>query len=168
MALRFTIALAALVVAAPALAVGIVPVTTASTDVECDPYPVGRCGAYQREEVIFCFKVGYPWGTWISAAESDVEPITWPGVATPAPTPLTAPKSLAYLYHPPSDAFLADPYESDLPFDSIWQETNAAPGLQVKPFKCGAFQWFAECIPQQWMGPYRVSQNPLPADDVIV
>lgn len=150
------ILLAALALVTSAVGFATIAGAVEDADVECDPYPIGRCGAFQRESVIYCYKSGYPLGVYHSATETNAESLTWPGAPTPILTPVTAPKTLAYLYKAPSDAFLADPYESDLPFDSIWQETNAVAGLQIKAFKCGNFQWFEECIPPQWMGPYGV------------
>lgn len=159
------ILLAALALVTSAVGFASIAGAVEDADEECDPYPIGRCGNYQREAVTYCYKAGYPFGVWISATETNADALVWPGAPTPVGTPVTQPRTLAYLYKAPTDAFLADPYESDLPFDSIWQETNAVAGLQIKPFKCGTFQWFAECIPPQWMGPYLI-QNKSP-DGVV-
>lgn len=145
-----------------ALAAAAIPLSVHATDA-CEPYPVGRCGGFDRETIQFCYRtVG---GRMIAATDTHVLALgTVEGVALPDNNA----KGLAYLRMRPSEAFVADPYESDLPYDTLVVETNDVRGVQLAPFKCGSFIWYAEC--DSWMGPYSIMPTGAglyPADSVV-
>ena len=128
------------------VALNVVPVPSAADHV-CDPYPIGRCGDFQREVVSFCWvTVG---GQMVSATATNV-------VSTPGHPPTGVPaldKELIHVHLTPAEDFVDDPNGAPAPFKTLWQESNNVAGLQMTTFKCGQFTWFAECEPMQWMGP---------------
>lgn len=105
----------------------------------CAPYPVGRCGAYDRESVVFCYLVEE--GVMVDASDASATPLLEGGVV------------VAYVRTAPTQAFAADPMTADLPFGSAYQETNGVEGLQRERVTCATFEWWAEC--DSWMGPYN-------------
>jgi len=125
---------------------------TAEEPAACNPEPIGRCGAYDREAVTFCYLLVA--GKMVSATDSDA--IILGGAALPQlPVqlpPLVANLNFAYVRAAPAVAFASDPWNAELPLKSIWKESNNAPGLQTKASTCATFLWFAEC--NSWMGPY--------------
>jgi ABC-type amino acid transport substrate-binding protein len=129
----------------------------------CNPYPVGRCGAFNRENVIFCFDTAaYARDhSYVSATDADAVVI---GTAAAPPPPMQLPTvdgtdlegvytgaNVAYVRLAPAQGFAADPYNADLPTRSVWLEANHVPGLQTRSASCATFQWWAEC--HAWMGP---------------
>lgn len=118
----------------------------------CDPYPVGRCGDHQREEVVFCYVQRD--GLYVSATDDGA--IGIPGGAQNLGIETGVPdvdEAAYYVRQEPTDTFLADPNTAPFPFKTFFEESNNVRGLQPEPFKCGKWTWFAECVPQQWMGP---------------
>ena len=119
----------------------------------CDPYPIGRCGAYQRESVIHCYEAPHAAGVFTAATDPHVVGVGGPDVVSID----TGGRALYYVRLTPAERFVADPMGASLPTKSVWEERNEKPGLQMKTFKCATFTWFAECEPAQWMGPYGIS-----------
>lgn len=117
---------------------------------ECAPYPIGRCGAYDRERVIFCYRIAQ--GLMVS----DTAP------ATTVHQNETA--DVLHIRTEPTEAFAADFMNAPLPFQSVYQDTNYVQGLQMRPTTCAMFEWWAEC--DSWMGPYN--EDPTPADTQLV
>lgn len=118
----------------------------------CDPDPIGRCGAYQRESVVFCYlKVG---NLYLSPTDTHVVAIggTPPDVVSVD----SGNPGLLYARLSPAEAFAGDPYDAPIPFNTLFREKNTFHGLQPKAYKCANFVWFAECEPAQWMGPFNV------------
>ena len=115
----------------------------------CNPYPVGRCGASDREQVTFCYQIVA--GRMIDATDHHVLAI---GTSQGAALPDNTAKGVVYVRLAPTETFADDPYESDLPFGTIIVETNTIRGAQLTPFRCGQFIWYAEC--DSWMGPYNI------------
>lgn len=136
--------LLALLLLAPALAA--LPVDAEG----CAPYPIGRCGAYDRESVVFCYRIEE--GIIVDASDMSATPLVEDGLV------------VAYVRAAPTEAFAADPMMADLPFESVYQETNAVDGLQRERVTCGTFEWWAEC--DSWMGPYNESR--VEADALVV
>jgi len=133
----------------------------------CNPAPVGRCGAFQRENVIFCYdtQTYARYHTFVSGTDTNAVIV---GTAALPPLPMLLPTvgdvdldakyhdaNVLYLRLAPAQAFAADPYNADLPTKSVWQEANSVPGLQLKDVTCATFTWYAEC--NSWMGPYQES-----------
>ncbi len=125
----------------------------AEDEVPCDPYPIGRCGDYQRESVIFCYII--EGGEYVSATDEYVYAIG--GNNTVAED--TDEEGLLYVQKGPTETFMDDPMMAPLPGSVLWEESNNVEGLQPDDFQCGTFVWFAECVPQQWMGPYNVNEK---------
>jgi hypothetical protein len=159
--------LAAVLLALPLLA------SVASADA-CDPYPIGRCGAYQREAAVFCWDAATfaKSHTYVSATDADAIAV---GTSALPPLPAALPPpadavyannaNLIYLRTAPLQAFLADPANADLPSKSVWKEGNNLPGLQTRDATCGTFVWYEECHPPQWMGPIGLVNH---APDTLV
>lgn len=146
-----------------ALCASALPQPVAARD-ECNPYPVGRCGATDREIVIFCYVPNRPSGVYADATDRHVLAVAGDDLTTPRPASLgpedviaedTGANARVYLRLTPAERFADDPYDSDLPFSTVWQESNNAPGLQTARVRCGQFIWFAEC--DSWMGPYNIA-----------
>ena len=134
-----------------ALALGLVaPLMAATVHAdECNPYPVGRCGEEDRELLVFCYHIVR--GEMVDATDHHVVALGGSqGVALPENSAMGD----AYVRLAPSEGFAADPYESDLPTGTIILESNAVRGVQLVPFKCADFIWYAEC--DSWMGPYNI------------
>lgn len=148
-------AMLALFLAAPA-----VPLAAAD---ECDPYPIGRCGAYDHESAIFCYRRDMPGGAFVSATETNVLTVEAPRQPDGVPLPGPFGRDVAHVLKTPADRFLDEPGSQAVPVGTLWRETNSVDGLQVVPFRCGSFIWFADS--DQWMGPFSVV-NKLPDDDV--
>lgn len=142
------------------LAAAAVPLAAAD---ECDPYPIGRCGAYDRETAIFCYRSNMPLGVYVSATETNVITVEAPRPPDGVPLPGPFGRDAAHVLKTPADRFLDEPGPQAVPFGTLWRETNAVNGLQVVRFKCGSFIWFE--YSEQWMGPFSVV-NKLPDDDV--
>jgi len=145
---------AALILLCVTLAIPFTLFTAAAED--CDPYPVGRCGAFQREQVGICWlpQTGQQW-TDISPTDTNAIVVTDQQVAVPGllDVPLPAPGTPqgVYVRLTPVENFLADPMHAPLPTKSVWRETNNRLGLQPTSFACGVAVWYAECHPPQWM-----------------
>jgi hypothetical protein len=142
------------------LAVTIVPVHAADpeltvADSECDPYPIGRCGAYQRETVMFCYVIAG--GRYVSATDDTAIGLVGGeallGQKTGVPQ---VDDALLYVRPRPTETFVNDPWNAPFPFQTAYKESNNVPGLQAKDFWCAQWVWFAECEPQQWIGPTGV------------
>lgn len=111
---------------------------------ECNPYPVGRCGAYDRELVTFCYQTIR--GEMVDATDHHVIAVGGSqGVALPDNWAM----GKYYVRLTPSEGFANDPYGSDLPTNTLIEETNNARGPQLVKFKCADFIWYAEC--DSWM-----------------
>lgn len=135
------------------------------SEVPCDPYPIGRCGEYQRESVIFCFVIVD--GLYVSATDDEATGLVDLTGNTGDETGLPpVDDARYYLRTGPAEAFVDDPFNAPLPFGTFYEETNFVEGLQPTDFKCGKWVWFAECVPQQWMGPTGVFSQP--ADQLYV
>lgn len=153
---------------------GVVPVAEASH--VCDPSPIGRCGAYHREAVVFCYAAEKPKGVYESPTDPHVvtlgpgNPLHGMGIPAPGgPLPNVASQDsaamgLLYLRKTPTDDLVADPWNAPFPFDSVHLEDNAVAGLQLEPFFCANFLWFDECEPAQWMNFNPVGKDP---DEVL-
>jgi hypothetical protein len=140
---------------AAAFAIPLAPGVGAEETDECIPYPVGFCGQYDRQNVVFCYTMVN--GLYVSASDDSAVKLGHPEVRVAGVGGLTADhvqpeKWVGYLRTAPTEAFANDPWNQPLPRQSVWQETNIAPGLQVKKATCAQFQWWAEC--DSWMGPY--------------
>lgn len=125
----------------------------AGSEDACDPYPIGYCGEYQRQTVVFCYYVVD--GRYVSATETDVTVLALP------PTALSfAPQTLGYVWQRALDAVVADPAGG--PHDEVlFLEVNGVSGLQVAPFRCAQWTWFAEVESGMWLGPFgSVSRAP--------
>jgi hypothetical protein len=120
---------------------------------DCDPYPVGRCGEYHHEVVVFCYIVVA--GRYVSATDEHVVAVPDASAVLGEPTgvPLLD-EPRVYLRRGPVEAFLDDPFYAPIPFDSVYKETNNVPGLQPRDFKCGGWLWFADY--EAWFGPFGV------------
>lgn len=130
------------------LALGfLAPAGIVQADEQCAPYPIGRCGLFDREAVVFCYVVQS--GIMRSASDASA-------IALGSPLPQTGALLKGFYVRPgPAQAFVADPYNTPLPTKSLYQESNSVGGLQtVASFRCAQFVWFAEC--DSWMGPYGV------------
>lgn len=124
----------------------------------CDPYPIGRCGDYQRESVVFCYVLVQ--GQYVSATETDVIAIgSTPGANPPNVVGVGDAPGLFFVLLTPTMNLAADPWEAPMPFKSLWRERNAVQGLQIVPFQCANFVWFAECEPAAWMGPFNITDR---------
>lgn len=133
------------------------PLGTVDASHVCDPYPIGRCGAYQREVVTFCYlKLA---GLYVNVTDPGVVSIGGAsGIAI-----ATGEDGALYLRQDPVEAFVADPGDAPLPSKFVlYQESNNVGGLQhnarpgwsgIPNFKCSNWVWYAECEPAQWMGP---------------
>lgn len=134
--------------------------TTVHAD-ECNPYPVGRCGAYDRELVVFCYFIVR--GEMVDATDHHV-------IAVGGSQGVVFPDNWAmgdyYVRLAPTESFLDDPYESDLPSRTLIEETNSKVGPQLAPFKCADFIWYAEC--DSWMDFNHQPKTGMFAPDAIV
>jgi hypothetical protein len=151
-------------VAAVALLAGLVlpvamPPAVASP---CDPYPIGRCGAFDQESVVFCYAPG-PGNTLttnsptdFNAIELGTDGVNIAGEGVDVGGVVPGAKDVAYLRLTPTESFATSPQTAPLPTKSTWQESNSVPGLQVAAFACANFIWFEVCDPPQWMGPYNI------------
>ncbi len=125
----------------------------------CEPYPIGRCGDYQRESVIFCYVVEN--GLYVNATDDEATGLVdLTGNAEEETGLPPADEASYYVRTAPAEAFVGDPLGAPLPLGTLYEETNFVGGLQPQDFKCGKWVWFAECIPQQWMGPTGVFSQP--------
>jgi hypothetical protein len=169
-AVRCRVVLVGLAALLPLLAL---PAPPAQAGLGCNPYPVGRCGAYDREDVVFCWdpQVFARNGTYVTGTDADVVAVgTWGLPPLPLPLPplagvdvqgALAGANVLYVRLAPAQALLAAPLTAPLPLGSAWRETNGVPGLQERALDCGTFTWYAEC--QAWMGPYGTLRVPADA-----
>lgn len=127
---------------AAGLMVAIVPPSVDAS--QCNPYPVGRCGAFDRELVTFCYVTIR--GVMFDATDHHVIAI---GGSQGVTLPDNSANGEVYVRLAPTEGFVDDPYESDLPTRTLIEETNGARGVQLAPFKCADFIWYAEC--DSWM-----------------
>lgn len=154
---------AACTIIAVALVLGglaVLPVPAVADEVPCDPDPIGRCGEHQRESVVFCYVIED--GEYVSATDENV--VVLGGESMVAED--TDEKGLYYVQKGPAERFLGDVITAPLPGAVLFEEGNNVAGLQPTDFECGTFVWFAECVPQQWMGPYNVIDKPADAQVV--
>ena len=123
-------------------------------ETDCEPYPIGRCGAYDRERVIFCYEIvrGLMVSTTVEAVTLalDLAPVR-EAAGLPA-LPVEDRTEVLHVRTAPTEDFVADVMNAPLPFESVYQETNHVAGLQMKRSTCAYFEWWAEC--DSWMGPY--------------
>lgn len=130
---------AALLFAATILATAWTAAPVASAE-NCAPYPIGRCGAYDRERVIFCYH-----GPPENMVDASSPAITVGRDGT---------NDVLHIRTAPTEGFAGDVMNAPLPFESVYRDTNFVKGLQVKESTCGMFEWWAEC--DSWMGPYNI------------
>lgn len=153
-----SVALAAttVLVALPLLLVGVAIPAASEPDENCDPYPVGRCGAFQREATVYCY-LPVPGGNenrvWPSPTDTHVV-----AVGGNPPNVVSVESGNAgqfYVRLKPTETLVADPFEAPFPYGTVWKERNLFSGLQPAAYECANFVWFAECEPPQWMGPFN-------------
>jgi hypothetical protein len=118
--------------------VALLTVPPTSAESQCEPYPVGRCGNFDREDIIFCFKI--VGGLYVSGT-------------TEAETLAIGETQIVHVRLAPTGSFVGDIMNAPLPFQSVYRETNAVAGLQMESVTCATFEWWAEC--DSWMGPYN-------------
>jgi hypothetical protein len=151
-----------MLVVAAALAGALFPLTAVEAS-QCNPYPVGFCGESDRQQVEFCYRI--VGGRMIDASDRHVVAL---GTAGGVDLPDNNAKGVIYVRLAPTETFVEDPYESDLPYQTAILETNTKRGAQLHPFKCGQFLWFAEC--DSWMGPYNIQPQGAPSfqPDIVI
>jgi hypothetical protein len=122
-----------------------------------DPQPIGRCGAFDRENVVFCFVLVQ--GRMVSGTSTDAIALGGPKLVGSHDNS----DGRVFVRLGPSVDLLKDPYNAPLPRGDAFQDSNGVPGLQTQPVTCASFVWYAEC--GTWMGPFDPIQH---AADAVV